>query len=82
METINMEKVDYAKKYAELAQKRWLNTSELEAEYGFSTSWQAKARMVGSESTLPYVKLGKFVRYDRQAIDAWLEDHAVVGGDV
>lgn len=62
-------------------QKRWLNPSELEAKYGFSKSWQAKARMAGSGSTIPFSKLGKFVRYDRVAIDAWLEEHSVKGGE-
>lgn len=66
-----------------LEQKRWLTPAELETEYGFSQSWQAKQRMVGSDSTLPYSKIGgKFIRYDRYAIDAWLEEHAIKGGVV
>lgn len=60
--------------------KRWLNSSELEAEYGFSKSWQSKARMVGNGSNLPFVKIGKFIKYDRFAIDTWLENHAVREG--
>jgi predicted DNA-binding transcriptional regulator AlpA len=58
-------------------QKRWLNPNELESEYGFSKSWQAKARMIGSESTIPFSKIGRFIRYDRVAIEKWLEEHAI-----
>lgn len=61
--------------------KRWLNSSELEVEYGFSKSWQSKARMVGNGSSLPFVKVGKFIKYDRFAIDTWLENHAVRVGE-
>lgn len=58
-------------------QKRWLNPLELKVEYGFSNSWQAKARMSNSGSSLPFVKVGKFVKYDRVAIDKWLESHTI-----
>lgn len=60
--------------------KRWLNPSELESEYGFSKSWQAKARMSKSGSSLPFSKIGKFIKYDRFEIDSWLEAHIVKGG--
>lgn len=60
--------------------KRWLNPSELEAEFGFSKSAQAKMRMASNSSTLPFSKVGKFIRYDRLAINKWLEDHTVEGG--
>ena len=59
--------------------KRWLNPSELELEYGFSKSAQAKMRMTSSNSNMPFSKIGKFIRYDRIAIDKWLEDHCVQG---
>lgn len=61
-------------------EKRWLTPSELETEYGFSKSTQAKMRMASNSSTLPFSKVGKFIRYDRYAIDAWLEEHIVQGG--
>ena len=61
-------------------EKRWLDPSELEKEFHISKSAQAKMRMVSSSSTLPYSKIGgKFIRYDRVAIDKWLEDHQVQG---
>jgi len=60
-------------------QKRWFSPSELEAEYGFTKSTQAKMRMATSSSNIPFSKIGKFVRYDRIAIDKWLEKHQVQG---
>lgn len=59
--------------------KRWLNPSELESEYGFSKSTQAKMRMAHNSSTIPFSKVGKFIRYDRHEIDKWLEEHQVQG---
>jgi predicted DNA-binding transcriptional regulator AlpA len=63
-----------------LIQKRWLSPEEFAAEYGISTSSQAKYRMSSSSSKIPFSKIGgKFIRYDRVAIDKWLEDHQVQG---
>lgn len=44
--------------------KRWLNPKELEELYGFSRSWQSKARMSGSGSSLPFSKIGSYIRYE------------------
>jgi len=74
----SLEEVNYVQKYAKLA-KRWLSPSELEEEYGFSKSTQSKMRMRSSASNLPYSKVGKFVKYDRIAIDKWLEAHKIQG---
>jgi predicted DNA-binding transcriptional regulator AlpA len=60
-----------------LEEKRWLNPKELEERYGFSRSWQGKARMSGSGSSLPFSKIGSYIRYDALQISAWLEAHAV-----
>ncbi|PHQ58242.1 MAG: hypothetical protein COA30_00810 [Sulfurimonas sp.] len=77
--SISLEKVDYAVKYAKLA-KRWLSPSELAEEYGFSKSTQSKMRMASNSSTIPFSKLGsKYIRYDRIAIDKWLEEHQIQG---
>ena len=65
-----------------LTNKRWLNPSELEAEYGFSKSSQAKMRMVSNSSKIPFSKIGNFIKYDRIAIDKWLEANQVQGGDL
>lgn len=61
--------------------KRWLTPSELQEEYGFSTSSQAKMRMSNNASRIPFSKIGRYVRYDRTAIDKWLEKHQVQGGE-
>ena len=60
-------------------QKRWLSPEDLKQEYGFSKSTQAKMRMASNSSTLPFSKIGKYIRYDRNAIDRWLEEHQVQG---
>ena len=60
--------------------KRWLTPEDLALIYGFSTSAQAKMRMSKSSSTIPFSKIGgKYIRYDRLAIDKWLESHQVQG---
>ena len=78
--SINLdEKMSYTTKYV-VNQKRWMSPDELEFEYGFSKSTQAKMRMANNSSTIPFSKIGgKYIRYDRVAIDKWLEDHVVRG---
>jgi predicted DNA-binding transcriptional regulator AlpA len=59
--------------------KRWLTPKELEEEYCFSKSVQAKMRMLSSKKKIPFSKVGsKFIRYDRFEIDKWLEIHKVI----
>jgi hypothetical protein len=79
--TINTQGVTVKAISADIAifNKRWLNPSELENEYGFSKSSQSKMRMASNSSTLPFSKVGKFIRYDRLAIDEWLENHNMQG---
>ena len=63
------------------SEKRRLSPEELEAEYGLSQSWQGKARMKSYPSPIPFSKVGgKFIRYDRELIDKWLEANHVRGG--
>jgi hypothetical protein len=57
--------------------KRWLSPRELELEYGFSLSAQAKMRMIKNHVSIPYSKVGGYVRYDRFEIDKWLENHQI-----
>ena len=76
--SINLEEVNYAEKYAKL-EKRWLSPLELAKEYGFSKSTQAKMRMATSSSEIPFSKIGKYIRYDRILINAWLEAHKIQG---
>lgn len=60
--------------------KRWLSPDDLANEYGFSKSTQSKMRMASNSSTIPFSKInGKYIRYDRVAIDKWLEAHQVRG---
>lgn len=60
--------------------KRWLTPNELEKEYGFSKSTQAKMRMSVSKYKIPFCKISsKYIRYDRAEIDQWIEKHKVVG---
>ncbi len=52
--------------------KRYMTPRELFQYIGISLSTQAKWRM---ENKLPYIKIGRFVRYDRLEIEKWLENH-------
>jgi hypothetical protein len=64
----------------ETINKRWLTPNELQDEYGFSKSAQAKMRMSTNKHKIPFCKIGgKFIRYDKFEIDMWLESHKVVG---
>lgn len=75
----NLETIHFAEIYAKIG-KRWLSPDDLEKEYGFSKSTQAKMRMASNCSTIPFSKInGKYIRYDRIAIDEWLEEHQVKG---
>jgi len=78
--SVSLKKVNYTSKDVELQGKRWLTPIELEELIGWSRSWQSKARMSSSRVRLPHKKIGKFVIYDRYEIDAFIEEHTVVGG--
>ncbi len=78
--SVNSKVVNYTSKDVKLQDKRWLNSIELEEYIGWSRSWQSKARMSSSAVNLPYKKIGKFVVYDRYEIDAFIEEHTVIGG--
>jgi len=55
-------------------QKSWLTPIDLETEYGFSKSRQARLRM---ERKIPFSKIGNYIRYSREAINQWLENARV-----
>ena len=60
-------------------EKRWLTPKELFEEFGICESTQAKYRM---DKKIPYSRIGrKLIKYDRLKIDAWIENHAIVGDD-
>ncbi len=69
------EQIDELIEAVKTTQKQWLNSDELEAEYGILKSTQAKMRMA---KTLPYHKVGKYVRYKREDIDQMFELAKVV----
>jgi hypothetical protein len=53
-----------------------LNTPEEEAaRLNLSSRTMAKARSTGSPN-IPYIKIGRTVRYDPVAVDAWLNEHS------
>jgi len=60
----------------ETKQKRWLTPKGLENVYELKESTQAKMRM---KKSIPFSKVGKFIRYDTIEIDKWLENNKVVG---
>ena len=76
MATIDIVEVEYTN-----LRKRWLSPDDLELEYGFSKSNQSKMRMASNSSTLPFSKIGKYIRYDRHLIDEWLVQHNIQGGE-
>ena len=50
----------------------WFDPQGLQNEYGFAKSTQAKYRM---ENKIPFCKVGKFIRYNRAEINAWIASH-------
>ncbi len=57
------------------SQKNWYDPDDLQLYYGILKSTQAKMRMA---KTLPYHKVGKYVRYHRPDIDKLFLDAKVV----
>ena len=57
------------------SQKEWLNPSEVNKEFGFSTSTLAKWRMVNLN--LSFSKIGKYIKYKRSDIEAFIESNKV-----
>ena len=57
---------------AQNTQNDWLSPTGLEAEYEIKKSTQAKYRM---EAKIPFYRIGKFIRYNRVEINAWIASH-------
>lgn len=53
--------------------KEWLNPKEVFSEYGFSISTLAKWRM--DNLNLPYSKMGKYIKYKRSDVEAFLNSN-------
>ena len=58
----------------ELTSKEFLTPKEVEILYGFKRCTQAKWRMKGD---IPYVKIGRFIRYEHKKLKDWLAKHEV-----
>ena len=48
----------------------WLTPTTMEEEYHMSRSTQSKYRM---DRKIPFYKIGKYIKYKRTEIDAWIE---------
>lgn len=59
-----------------IEKKEWLNPKEVFSEYGFSISTLAKWRM--DNLNLPYSKMGKYIKYKRSDIEAFLNASRVM----
>ena len=55
--------------------KEWLSPQDVKDEFGFSTSTLAKWRM--KNLNLKFYKMGKYIRYKRGDIDAFIESNKV-----
>ena len=53
----------------------WLSPQSVAREYQFSTSTLAKWRM--SNINLPFSKMGKYIKYKRSDIEAFIESNKV-----
>ncbi len=55
--------------------KDWLTAKDVHSEFGFSTSTLAKWRM--NKINLKFSKMGKYIRYARSDIEAFIESNKV-----
>lgn len=64
-----------------MSKKRFLTPDQLYEKYSFGKDWQAKRRSKSCpiNDRIPFIKLGRFIRYDEEVIEKWLEAHTVVG---
>ena len=56
-------------------QKEWLSPQDVSKQYQFSTSTLAKWRM--HKLNLPFSKMGKYIKYERSEIEAFLKSNKV-----
>ncbi len=67
---------DAADRVREYGSQELFDERDLERVYRLKVSWQRRARR---EGRLPYLKIGRLVRYARSEIDKFLSKHAVIG---
>ena len=56
--------------------RRWLNPKMFYEKYGVTLSTQAKWRM---KNIIVFSKIGKFIWYDQNKIDIWLQENEITG---
>ena len=61
--------------------RRYLNEEEAGRYLSLSVHTLRQWRSRGEENSPPYLKVGSCVRYDVQALDAWMQTHQVKGND-
>lgn len=60
----------------------YLNPAQLQEEFGLTINMQNKLRMrknQGQTHSLPFIKIGKLILYNKYEIKAWL-DRQLIGG--
>jgi excisionase family DNA binding protein len=57
-----------------LKMKKYITPNEVFLLYGFSRDNQARLRM---ERKIPYHKMGRYVRYNRDELDNWIKNNKV-----
>ena len=63
-----------------LEKKEWISPFEVNKEFGFSVSTLAKWRM--DNKHLPYSKIGKYIKYKRSDITAFLNSNMIKSVEV
>ena len=57
-------------------QKTWIDPEGLFEEFGISIPTQNRYR---KERKIPFSKVSRFIRYNRDDINTWLKNHTIVG---
>lgn len=54
---------------------KYVTESDLAEELGVSTQYLAAVRKAGEGPV--HLKLGRIIRYERESVDQWIENHTV-----
>lgn len=57
--------------------KRYMSTEEASKYLGVSKAFLDKARSTGLVG-IPFLRVGRLVKYDRHAIDSWIQGQASI----
>jgi len=69
-----VEELIQAIKTYEPLKELWMTPEELEKELGITISAQTRMR---AERKIPFYKIGKFIKYNKQEISEWIKSHKV-----